>query len=383
MLAGRDLGQRISLDLPPEPGTGSDPEPDAGLDAGPDARPDTRPDAGLSDAAGRCLVRAVQEGLVNAAKHAPGTPVTVRLEVGPGHCAVVVENSLAPDADGQAAGRRPGRAGRQPGPERFWNRSARHHPARGDARRRARRRERRRPVPPPGDRSPARGWHGADAGSGGRINLMTDLTVLLVDDDPLVCGYLQQELDAVDGVRVVGTAREGAEAVDLATRTRPDVVLMDIRMPGVDGIDAAAALTRSDDGPAVVLMTTVDSDQALVAGLRAGARGFTLKTAPVATIIEAIRAAARGMDVLSPEATQRLLRLADGEARPASDPRVDALTEREREVLNLVGEGHSNADVARTLYLAESTVKGHVSRLMEKLGCANRTQLAVLAQRSA
>lgn len=209
---------------------------------------------------------------------------------------------------------------------------------------------------------------------------MTVLKVLIADDDPLVCAHLADELGKVDGFEVVGTARDGAEAVDLAMTTRSDVVLMDIRMPDADGIQATAELARWDDGPAVLLMTTVDSDEALVSGLRAGAKGYTLKTSPIPMIVDALRAVARGADVLSPEATLRLLRLAEEQRPVARDPRLEALAERERAVLRMLGEGYSNAEISAALYLAQSTVKGHVSRLMDKLGCSNRTQLALLAQ---
>lgn len=212
---------------------------------------------------------------------------------------------------------------------------------------------------------------------------MSVLRVLVVDDDPLVCAYLTAELSAVDDVNVTGTASDGAEAVELAIRTSPDVVLMDIRMPGVDGIQATEELVRGDAGPAVLLMTTVDSDHAVVSGLSAGARGYTLKTSPVATIVDALRTAAAGADVLAPEATRRLLRLAAQQQPSEEDARIAALAGREREVLRLVGEGKSNADIARTLYLAESTVKGHVSRLMDKLDCDNRTKLALMAPKTA
>ncbi|WP_091532126.1 response regulator transcription factor [Microlunatus soli] len=209
----------------------------------------------------------------------------------------------------------------------------------------------------------------------------TEISVVIADDDPLVCSYLQGVLDATADLRVVGLANDGAEAVDVATRTRPAVVLMDVRMPGVNGVDATRELTRddADDRPAVVLMTSVDSDQALVDGLRAGANGFTVKTAPVEMITAAVRAAAQGADVLSPEATARLLELTAMPPAPIRDPRLAELPDREREVLRLIGEGQTNAGIARSLYLAESTVKGHVSRLMSKLDCTNRTQLALLA----
>jgi DNA-binding NarL/FixJ family response regulator len=207
---------------------------------------------------------------------------------------------------------------------------------------------------------------------------MTTLTVIIADDDPYVRDYLSDALAQAEGFEVAGVAADGAEAVDLAIRTQPDVVLMDIRMPGVDGIAATRELVGLDPAPAVILMTALDTDEALLGGLTAGARGYTIKTAPVAAIVESLRAAAAGTDVLSPEATRRLVRLA-GSPRPAS-PRLAELGDREREVLRLIGDGASNATIARTLYLAESTVKGHVSRLMTKLDCDNRTQLAVLAQ---
>lgn len=208
---------------------------------------------------------------------------------------------------------------------------------------------------------------------------MTGLTVIIADDDPYVRDYLSDALGLVAGIAVAGVAADGAEAVDLAIRTGPDVVLMDIRMPGVDGIAATRELVALDPSPAVVLMTALDTDDALLGGLAAGARGYTIKTAPVAAISEALRAAAAGTDVLSPEATRRLVALANG-PRPTTSPLLDDLGDREREVLRLIGAGASNAVIARTLYLAESTVKGHVSRLMTKLDCRNRTQLAVLAQ---
>jgi DNA-binding NarL/FixJ family response regulator len=209
---------------------------------------------------------------------------------------------------------------------------------------------------------------------------MTALTVIIADDDPYVRDYLSDALSQAEGIEVVGVAADGAEAVDLAIRTQPDVVLMDIRMPGVDGIAATRELVGLSPAPAVILMTALDTDEALLGGLTAGARGYTIKTAPVAAIVESLRAAAAGNDVLSPEATRRLVRLAGSPRRPAS-PKLAALGDREREVLRLIGDGASNAMIARTLYLAESTVKGHVSRLMTKLDCDNRTQLAVLAQR--
>lgn len=208
----------------------------------------------------------------------------------------------------------------------------------------------------------------------------TPVTVVIVDDDPLVVNYLTTVLDSADKTSVVGTALDGAAGVEAAIRYRPDVLLMDIRMPGITGIDAAREISSFPDPPRVVLITTIDSDRALIDGLHAGAAGLLLKAAAPELIIQSVLAAARGIKTFSPEATDRLARLAQNNIDPHhSDSSLEQLSEREVQVLRAVREGLSNADIGRELYLAESTVKGHVSRLMIKLGCRNRAQLAVLA----
>ncbi|MDF0528626.1 response regulator transcription factor [Tsukamurella sp. 8F] len=199
--------------------------------------------------------------------------------------------------------------------------------------------------------------------------------VLIADDDPLVCQYLTSALG--DDIDVVATAADGAAAVEAAVAHTPDVALLDVRMPGVDGIAATAELTAMTPPVAVVLITALDTDDVLIDGLRSGAAGFILKTAPPELISDAVRTAATGGSLLSPDALRRLVTLAE---RPANrpDPRLQALTERERDVLRELGRGRSNAGIAAELYLAESTVKGYVSTLMARLDCANRTQLALL-----
>jgi DNA-binding NarL/FixJ family response regulator len=156
---------------------------------------------------------------------------------------------------------------------------------------------------------------------------------------------------------------------------------MDLRMPGVDGVTATAEIRALPHPPVVVAMTTFDTDEHVLAALDAGASGFLLKTTPPARLIPFVLAAAAGASVLSPEAVQRLRDRHSAVPDPAPDPGIDALTPREREVLALLGEGRSNADIAARLYLSEGTVKGHVSRLMAILGCQNRTQLALRAAR--
>src|SRR3954469_6475476 len=188
-------------------------------------------------------------------------------------------------------------------------------------------------------------------------------------------------LQAEPDLEVVGEAADGVEAVEAASRLRPDVVLMDIRMPLLDGIAATRRLVALEDPPAVVVVTTFDLDEYVYEALRAGASGFLLKDAPEAQLLTALRAAPGGVSLLSATVTQRLVSTF---ARPsgAADPRLGALTEREKDVLRLVAQGLSNADIARTLVIGETTVKTHVSRLLAKLGLASRTQAVVLAYES-
>jgi DNA-binding NarL/FixJ family response regulator len=186
--------------------------------------------------------------------------------------------------------------------------------------------------------------------------------VVVVDDEPMVCAHLRTILGAADDLQVVGEAHDGAAAVEAVMRSRPDVVLMDLRMPGVDGLTAIERIGKLADPPAVVALTTFDADQYVLRALRAGAAGFLIKSTP-------------------PEDLTRLVRVAaDGNtAHLRARKLLESLTEREVDVLACLGEGLSNAQIAARLYLSEATVKSYVSRMLDKLGCANRTQAGLLA----
>jgi DNA-binding NarL/FixJ family response regulator len=205
--------------------------------------------------------------------------------------------------------------------------------------------------------------------------------VLLVDDEPMVCAHLRTILGSAADLEIVGEAHDGAAAVKAVTRDRPDVVLMDLRMPGVDGLTAIERINRLPDPPVVVALTTFDADQYVLRALRAGAAGFLVKSTPPDDLIRLVRVAADGNMVLSPAAARRLVAAsADRQsAQQRARELVEPLTGREREVLACLGQGLSNAQIAARLYLSEATVKGYVSRMLDKLGCANRTQAGLLA----
>jgi DNA-binding NarL/FixJ family response regulator len=205
--------------------------------------------------------------------------------------------------------------------------------------------------------------------------------VLVVDDEPMVCTHLRTILDASGEVVVVATAGDGAEAVDEAVRHRPAVVLLDLRMPGVDGFAALDQLVRLDPAPRVVVLTTFDADSAVLRALGLGAAGFLLKSTPPADLVRLVQVAADGHSVLSPEATARLVSASAGRERlrERAAARLDVLSERETEVLTAIGEGLPNAAIGARLYLSEATVKGYVSAVMRKLDCDNRTQAGLLA----
>jgi DNA-binding NarL/FixJ family response regulator len=207
------------------------------------------------------------------------------------------------------------------------------------------------------------------------------IRVLLVDDDPLVCAHLRTILDTADDLTVVDEAYDGAAALEAVTRHRPDVVLMDLRMPGVDGITATGRIAALHEPPVVVALTTFDTDDHVLRALAAGAAGFLLKSTPPGDLIGLIRVAADGHTVLSPAATRRLLDTAvDHQAeRDERLALIATLTQRERDVLTCLAHGMSNADIAGHLHLSPTTVKGHVSRILVKLNCLNRTQAGLLA----
>jgi len=213
------------------------------------------------------------------------------------------------------------------------------------------------------------------------------LRVLLVDDEALVRDGLQLILERVGGFTVVGHAADGAQAVQVAATARPDVALVDVRMPRVDGIAATRELVALDPAPQVVVLTTFGLDEYVFAALEAGAVGFLLKDTPPLDLAAALRTVAAGGSVLSPSVTRAVVerfatRLPSAAGDDGDRARLDRLTEREREVLVLVAHGSANAEIAKRLYLSEATVKTHVSRLLIKLGLANRVQAAILAYRT-
>lgn len=207
------------------------------------------------------------------------------------------------------------------------------------------------------------------------------IRVLIVDDDPLVCAHLRTILGVDPHISVVDQAHDGRAALEAVRQHTPDLVLMDLRMPVRDGISATQEITALPAPPVVVALTTFDADEYVLRALHAGASGFLLKSTPPEELASLIRVAAQGHTVMSPEATRRLLT----SARTTQSHRLDratlvaSLTERETEVLTYLGEGLTNGQIAGRLFLTEATVKGHVSRLLEKLGCDNRTQAGLLA----
>jgi DNA-binding NarL/FixJ family response regulator len=207
------------------------------------------------------------------------------------------------------------------------------------------------------------------------------IRVLIVDDQVLVRSGFRMILESRDDLEVVGEAGDGEQAIRLAGQTRPDVVLMDVRMPGLDGVSATARLTAAADPPKVIILTTYDLEEPLYAALRAGASGFLLKDVRPADLVEAIRVVAGGDALLAPTATRRLLdRFLVTDLTPAArSGSLDRLTEREREVLTLLARGASNAEIGDRLTVTEATVKTHVSAILRKLGVRDRVQAVVLA----
>jgi DNA-binding NarL/FixJ family response regulator len=206
------------------------------------------------------------------------------------------------------------------------------------------------------------------------------IRVLLADDQALVRAGFRMILGAEEGIEVVGEAADGGEVVALTRETRPDVVLMDIRMPDVDGIEATRRLRASDeDGPAVLVLTTFDLDAYVYEALRAGASGFLLKDAPEERLVAGIRIVADGGSLFAPEVTRRLIERFAGEQPRAEHPSLDELTARETEILRLVARGLSNAEIAEELVVSTHTVKSHVAHLLSKLGVRDRVQAVVLA----
>ncbi|MFD7238721.1 response regulator [Streptomyces syringium] len=208
------------------------------------------------------------------------------------------------------------------------------------------------------------------------------IRVLLVDDDPLVRAGLSFMLGGLPDLEIVGEAADGSEVAALVDRHSPDVVLMDIRMPSMDGLAATEALRRRERPPEVIVLTTFHADEQVLRALRAGAAGFVLKDTPPAEIVEAVRRVAAGAPVLSPTVTRQLIeRVTDrGPDRGAeARERLARLNDRERQVAIAVGRGRSNAEIAAALFMSVATVKAHVSRILTKLDLNNRVQIALLA----
>lgn len=209
--------------------------------------------------------------------------------------------------------------------------------------------------------------------------------VLVVDDQSMIRAGFAALLDAQPDITVVGTAEDGLGVTEVVRRAQPDVVLMDIRMPKVNGLDATRAIFEMEgEHPRVIMLTTFDADEYVFSALRAGASGFLLKDSTPEELVHAVRVVAEGEALLSPKVTRSLI--ADFAARPATSAKVDnalaALTERELDVMKLVARGWSNAEIAEDLFLAEQTVKTHVSRILSKLGLRDRTQMVVTAYES-
>jgi DNA-binding NarL/FixJ family response regulator len=211
------------------------------------------------------------------------------------------------------------------------------------------------------------------------------ISVLLVDDQPLLRKGFRMVLEEEQGIVVVGEGSDGAAAVDLVGRLHPDVVVMDVRMPGMDGIEATRAIVAAEPRSRILVLTTFDLDEYAFSALRFGASGFLLKDVPPAELVRAIHAVASGDAVVAPSVTRRLL---DSFAHKLPDPRLtedamppelDELTSREREILIEVAGGHSNAEIAEHLFVAEATVKTHLGRVLAKLGLRDRVQAVVYA----
>lgn len=207
-----------------------------------------------------------------------------------------------------------------------------------------------------------------------------EVRVVVVDDDALVRAGLTMMLDGAGGIRVVADVADGDEVPAVVDRHAPHVVLMDLRMPRVNGIVATQRLRARPNPPDVIVLTTFDSDENVLRALRSGASGFLLKDSPPAQIVEAIRRVAAGEPILSPAITRRLMDRAATEAGAYDRARaaLNALSERERDVALAVGQGRTNAEIAAELFMSVATVKAHISRILTKLDLGNRTQVALL-----
>jgi len=207
------------------------------------------------------------------------------------------------------------------------------------------------------------------------------IDVLIADDQALVRAGFRMILEADTGLRIVGEADDGAEAVEATRRTHPDIVLMDIRMPVMDGLEATRRIVAAEDAPRVLMLTTFDLDEYVFDALLAGASGFLLKDVEPEQLVAGIRTIAQGDALLSPSITRRLIEsfVRDHPLPPQPPPGLDELTARELEILGLIARGMSNAEIAEQLTVSSTTVKTHVARVLDKLGLRDRVQAVVLA----
>lgn len=206
------------------------------------------------------------------------------------------------------------------------------------------------------------------------------ISVLLVDDQTLVRQGIRSLLELSEDIRVIAEAIDGAQAVEMIPQKKPDVVLLDLRMPGMSGIDVLNSLSQANQLPATIILTTFDDDQLVLAGLKAGARGYLLKDVSLDQLVDAVKTVAAGGSLVAPVVTQRLL---SGLERMHNEfvslDRPDPLTERETEILRLMAGGYSNKEIANSLGVAEGTVKNHVSNILSKLGVRDRTRAVLKA----
>lgn len=210
-------------------------------------------------------------------------------------------------------------------------------------------------------------------------NPSAPIRVLLVDDQELLRAGFAMILEVEPQIVVVGEARDGDEALAQVEALHPDVVLMDVRMPGTDGIEATSRITSHHPDTRVVMLTTFDDDDHVFAALRAGAKGFLLKNCPPEDLVAAIERAAAGYGLLAPELLKRVLGAAGPPAPAVADPRIDSLTERELDVLTALARGLSNAEIAADMFVSAATVKTHVSSVLAKLGARDRVQAVIIA----
>jgi len=212
------------------------------------------------------------------------------------------------------------------------------------------------------------------------MNVARNISVCLVDDQTLVRQGIRSLLELSDEIRVVAEAADGIQALDVVPKVKPDVVLLDMRMPGMSGLDVLNALAARNALPPTIILTTFDDDQLVLAGLKAGARGYLLKDVSLDQLVDAVKAVAAGGSLVAPVVTQRLL---SGLERMHNDftslDRPDPLTERETEILRLMAGGYSNKEIANSLSVAEGTVKNHVSNILSKLGVRDRTRAVLKA----